>query len=100
MFGQLGYENTLDIGTFQGTEPFEAGTLEIADPNTEPDLEVVQLAAGGWHNCVLLNEVNAQTPPSHLRCWGRNHCGQLGYEDTGTRGSAGGTMPLVDVSVF
>jgi alpha-tubulin suppressor-like RCC1 family protein len=40
---------------------------------------VLQLAAGGFHTCALLDDGN-------LRCWGYNFYGQLGYGNTNTIG--------------
>jgi cysteine-rich repeat protein len=65
-YGQLGYGNTNDIG--DNEVPASAGNVNVGGT-------VVQLAAGGYHNCALLNT-------SAVRCWGFGHYGQLGYGNT------------------
>jgi len=46
---------------------------------------VEQVVAAGSSNCVLLEG-------GDMKCWGRNVHGQLGYEDTETRGNQPGQM--------
>ncbi|KAJ1474415.1 hypothetical protein T484DRAFT_3264942 [Baffinella frigidus] len=45
----------------------------------------VQLAAGRWQNCALLDD-------GQLKCWGGNHYGQLGLGDTLARGAGANDM--------
>ena len=58
---------------------------------------VVQIVAGGYHTCVLLQN-------GALKCWGRNNDGQLGLGDSTSRGGTGWEMgnalPYVDVGGF
>jgi alpha-tubulin suppressor-like RCC1 family protein len=55
---------------------------------------VAQVAMGFWHTCALLDDAS-------LKCWGRNHLGQLGLGDTQDRGatpaSMGDGLPAVDL---
>ena len=46
---------------------------------------IVQVAAGGTHNCVVLRG-------GAVKCWGRNQYGELGAGDTANRGSDAGDM--------
>ena len=66
-----------------GSGQLGQGDQNIIGDNELPDsVEVVdaggravEIAAGGWHLCALLDN-------GALRCWGRNSAGQLGYGHT------------------
>lgn len=75
--GQLGYGNTNDIGDDE--TPAIAGDINVGG-------KVVQVAAGGYHTCALLDTGN-------VRCWGNNSSGQLGYGNTTSYGAS--TLPNV-----
>jgi cysteine-rich repeat protein len=62
-YGQLGYGNTNPIGDDE--TPATAGDVDVGG-------SVVQLAAGGFHTCALLDT-------GAVRCWGHGGNGQLGY---------------------
>lgn len=64
--GRLGYGNTSIIGNDEF--PSVAGDVDVGS-------NVVQVATGGSHTCVLLDT-------GSVRCWGRNGYGQLGYGNT------------------
>ncbi len=64
--GQYRYGNTTNIGDNEA--PATAGDVNVGGL-------VVQLAAGGYHTCALL-EMGA------VRCWGQGQYGQLGYSNT------------------
>jgi alpha-tubulin suppressor-like RCC1 family protein len=56
------------------------GTARLAEARQSPapcktSVEVVGLAAGGFHNCAILSDRTVQ-------CWGRNQDGQLGNGHT------------------
>jgi alpha-tubulin suppressor-like RCC1 family protein len=55
---------------------------------------VAQVAMGFWHTCALLDD-------GSLKCWGRNHKGQLGLGNTqdhgATPGGMGDGLPFVDL---
>ncbi|KAK3254652.1 hypothetical protein CYMTET_36142 [Cymbomonas tetramitiformis] len=52
------------------------------------------LAGGTHHTCAIVS------PHRGVQCWGRNHMGQLGYEDTMQRGGfASSTMPPANVNL-
>ncbi len=63
--GQLGYGNTLDIGTTPSTLPESVGFVELG-------AEVSQMVAGGQFSCALLTN-------NTVKCWGNGTNGQLGY---------------------
>ncbi|HYO60209.1 RTX toxin, partial [Archangium sp.] len=65
-WGQLGLGHASHVGD---DEP--SGTSGLV-PLSE---KVEQLAVGGQHTCALLES-------GMVRCWGRNHAGQLGYGHT------------------
>ncbi|NOJ93361.1 RTX toxin [Corallococcus coralloides] len=65
-YGQLGYENTQNIG--DNELPYTAGAVKLLGKATK-------LAAGGNHSCALLDT-------GLVRCWGQNTYGQLGYNST------------------
>lgn len=60
-YGQLGYGNTNDVGLLEADA---AGPVRLAR-------KAVAIAVGGDHSCALLDD-------GAIRCWGRNHKGQLG----------------------
>ena len=43
--------------------------------NLGTDRTAIQISAGQYHTCVLLDDGN-------IKCWGRNNYGQLGIEST------------------
>lgn len=55
---------------------------------------VAQVAMGRWHTCALLDDAS-------LKCWGRNHRGQLGLGHTADHGATpqgmGDGLPAVDL---
>ncbi len=62
--GKLGYNATYDVGYDQ--TPASMGDVNVGGT-------VVQIAAGSFHTCALLNS-------GDVRCWGKGQSGQLGYE--------------------
>ncbi|MCB0908525.1 MAG: hypothetical protein KDB63_15550, partial [Nocardioidaceae bacterium] len=82
-FGQLGYGNINRIGDDEA--PSAAGDVPLGDT-------VTAASAGALSTC-------ATTASGVLRCWGRNHRGQLGLGTTSNLGddepaAAGGPVPL------
>lgn len=75
--GQLGYDHTLTLGD----GPNELNNLTAVDLG----LPATQIAVGEGHTCALLND-------GHIKCWGSNMFGQLGYNDTTDRGNSVGSM--------
>jgi cysteine-rich repeat protein len=66
--GQLGYGDTINIGDDPDETPATAGDVDVGGI-------VVQLAAGEYHTCALM-ETGA------VRCWGSGLYGRLGYGNT------------------
>ena len=59
--GELGYRNTIPIG--DAATPDQAGPVPL-------DGRAVEIAAGGYHTCVLLES-------GALSCWGPDDIGPL-----------------------
>jgi alpha-tubulin suppressor-like RCC1 family protein len=77
-YGQLGLGTTANVGDH--AKPTSVSPVAIGG-NT-----VLQLTAGRFHTCALLDTGN-------MRCWGLNSSGQLGYGNTSTV-----TAPTADVA--
>src|SRR5690606_7188806 len=82
-YGQLGLGHTNNIGDNAGEMP--PPVIDVGGP-------IDQLAPGRYHSCALLDG-------GQVRCWGRNHAGQLGQGHTDNIGDQPGEMPppIVDV---
>lgn len=79
-YGELGYGDTTQRGDNAG----EMGdSLPVIDFGA--GRYAVKLAGAETATCALLDN-------STVKCWGRNNRGQLGYEDTTTRGDNAGEM--------
>ena len=70
IYGQLGYGDTND----RGSNSNEMGD-NLSTVNLGTDRTAIQISAGQYHTCVLLDDGN-------IKCWGRNNYGQLGIEST------------------
>jgi cysteine-rich repeat protein len=81
--GQLGYARPDEIGDDE--LPSSVGVIDVGG-------RVMQLAAGDWHTCALLEG-------GDVRCWGDNEYGQLGYARAGAIGDdeVPGSVDVVDV---
>ncbi|HEX5749434.1 MAG TPA: RTX toxin [Archangium sp.] len=73
-YGQLGYGNSLTVGSTSTTLPYTAGNVPLMGVATK-------LAVGANHTCALLNT-------GFVRCWGYNAHGQLGLNTTQNVGDA------------
>ncbi len=82
-FGQLGHGNTNTIGDDEF--PSDIGDVLLPGPATK-------IAMGNQHSCAILQD-------GGLRCWGRNHQGQLGYGDNEDRGDNENLAALPSVAV-
>ncbi len=80
LFGALGLED----GESRGDGPGEMGDA-LAFVDLGSGRTATQVAAGEWHTCAVLDDAT-------VKCWGRNHNGQLGQGDTDSRGLAPGAM--------
>jgi len=78
--GQLGTGNSSDVGS-----NFATITAPFTKVNLGTGRTAVQITAGSFHTCALLDD-------SNVKCWGNNTYGQLGYEDTTSRGTSASQM--------
>jgi alpha-tubulin suppressor-like RCC1 family protein len=89
-YGQLGYGDELTRGDSGGEMGDALPAVELGTGRTAQSI-----SAGDLHTCALLDD-------GSVRCWGRNHRGQLGYGDTENRGSREGEMgdalPAIDAT--
>ena len=80
--GQLGYENTDDIGDGASEMGTNLGFVSLPGGNS-----ALNITAGNSFTCVILD-----TSPAETYCWGLNDAGQLGIENTNTIGDGSGEM--------
>jgi len=80
--GQLGYENTDDIGDGASEMGSNLGFVSLPGGNS-----ALNITAGDSFTCVILD-----TSPAETYCWGLNDAGQLGIENTNTIGDGSGEM--------
>ena len=73
-YGQLGYGHRNNIGDDETLA--DVGDVDLGLDDT---VKVIQIAAGGFHTCALLDS-------GRVRCWGANGYGQLGYGHTNSIG--------------
>ncbi|MEI7972403.1 MAG: hypothetical protein WCI10_07690 [Actinomycetota bacterium] len=80
LYGRTGYGDSTNRGDNAG---------EMGDALPAVDLGTgriaTMIAAGSNHSCALLDNAT-------VKCWGRSASGQLGYNDTVTRGDGAGEM--------
>lgn len=81
--GRLGYGNSSRIG--DNETPATAGDVNVGGT-------VVQVTAGGFHTCALLDTED-------VRCWGSSYYGQLGYGNTDNIGDNEAPATAGDVDV-
>ena len=77
-YGQLGLGHSDQKGSTTTT----SADIEV---NVGSDRNTKMVQAGYEHTCALLDD-------NSIKCWGRNNAGQLGQEDTTTRGDDAGEM--------
>lgn len=86
--GQVGTGSTFSIGA--DAADFENG-LPFVDLGE--NLSVIKVSIGKSHVCALLDD-------GHVKCWGSNAFGQLGYGDNANRGDhpneMGENLPFID----
>ncbi len=79
-YGQLGYNNTANVGDGVGPSIIAAGDVPLGGA-------AVQIAVGAFHSCALMAD-------RALYCWGRNSTGQLGYNNVENVGDGSGPSIL------
>jgi len=87
-YGQLGTASVENVGD----DPQEMGNRLV--PLDLGDQVVTSLSTGAGHACAAFED-------GSVRCWGNNGSGQLGLEDTETRGDSpgemGSSLPALDL---
>ncbi|MEM8816652.1 MAG: hypothetical protein AAGE85_12575 [Pseudomonadota bacterium] len=88
--GQLGLGDTTD----RGQDPKELGAnlpaLDLGTNQIGNSRTALLVGAGLFHSCAVLDAVLDSN--EELKCWGYNDFGQLGQEDTISRGNQPGEM--------
>ena len=87
IFGQLGIDNTTDMGKTSGS----MAALPVVNLGT--GRTATAISAGVWHTCARLDNAS-------VKCWGKNSNGQLGIDNTTDMGDTSGSMaalPSIDL---
>ncbi len=89
-YGQLGQDDTVNIGDGVGTPMSGAGVVDLG-----VGISAKQIAAGSYHTCAILSN-------DSLKCWGFNGSGQLGQDSTTNAGDGigipMGTLAAINLS--
>ncbi|NDH47471.1 MAG: hypothetical protein EBX99_06430, partial [Acidimicrobiia bacterium] len=78
--GELGIGDAIEKGLGAGQMGDNLVAVNLGTGRT-----AVAISAGEYHTCAILNG-------GDVKCWGRNHLGQLGLGDTNNRGDGSGEM--------
>ena len=78
--GAIGSESTASRGDNSEEMDDELPAIDLGSERT-----ATMIAVGSNHSCALLDDAT-------VKCWGRSNSGQLGYNDTATRGDGPGEM--------
>ena len=81
-YGQLGIDNITNMGD-NSSEMALLPTVNLGTGRT-----ATAISAGYRHNCALLDN-------GYVKCWGRNHFGQLGIDNTTNMGDGSGEMAVL-----
>jgi cysteine-rich repeat protein len=79
-YGQLGQGDKEERSSAYSAEQGSSKTVDLGTGR-----HALQIASGYMHNCALLED-------GSVKCWGRNEYGQLGVEDSRTRGDSTSEM--------
>ena len=80
--GQLGIDNTTDMGKTSGS------MAQLTGINLGTGRTATAIAAGYYHSCALLDNAS-------VKCWGNNQFGQLGINNTTNMGDNTGEMAVL-----
>ena len=86
-YGELGLGNTIA----KGDQPGQMGT-SLNKVNLGKNKTAIDINLGFSHTCAILND-------RQVKCWGRNHHGQLGLGDKQDRGNNESSFPLPTVNL-
>ena len=78
-YGQLGIDNTTHMGD-NSSEMAQLTSINLGTGRT-----ATAISAGFYRSCALLDNAS-------VKCWGRNHVGQLGIDNTTQMGDNTGEM--------
>jgi len=82
IFGQLGQDNTANLG-------FASGQMSsLASINVGTNKNILSIQTSEYHSCALLNL-------GTVKCWGLNSSGQLGQDSATNLGDASGETVLI-----
>lgn len=79
-WGQLGYGDMEHRGDWPGEMGDRLPPVELASSASGSDGAVAHVSTGGYHTCTVLER------SGHVKCWGANGWGELGYGDVESRG--------------
>jgi len=80
LYGRTGYGDSDNRGDNSDEMDDELPAIDLGSERT-----ATMIAVGSNHSCALLDDAT-------VKCWGRSNSGQLGYNDTATRGDGPGEM--------
>ena len=80
LYGRTGYGDSDNRGDNSDEMDDELPAIDLGSERT-----ATMIAVGSNHSCALLGDAT-------VKCWGRSNSGQLGYNDTATRGDGPGEM--------
>jgi alpha-tubulin suppressor-like RCC1 family protein len=80
LYGRTGYGDSSNRGDNAGEMGDALPAIDLGSGRT-----ATMIAVGSNHSCALLDNAT-------VKCWGRSASGQLGYNDTVTRGDGAGEM--------
>ena len=80
LYGRTGYGDSNSRGDNSGEMGDALSAIDLGSGRT-----ATMIAVGSNHSCALLDN-------AAMKCWGRSNLGQLGYNDTVTRGDGAGEM--------
>ena len=71
LYGRLGYGNARNLGTSGNSLASFSGSIDLGGES----FSIADVSAGYFHSCAISSS-------NEVKCWGRNHTGQLGQDST------------------